>query len=204
MSKRQEKIFVLAAAAIVVVALFYFPISESYLGFLLKPFEDPDWETIPPKYIVKNSLIISLIESGGENCKLSAKGLNNIVGHQFFIQADDFSSKVNYEKNSETIELPCRVLPKDESRLHVWYVTEDSPVFSNIYKYNVSPLSEAITSVQNFEEETIDNKTMFDGDHDKNIPIENQYVNQILSQCGTDEICAIQILQELSKTETTR
>ena len=204
MSKRQEKIFVLAAAAIVIVALFYFPISESYLGFLLKPFEDPDWETIPPKYIVKNSLVISLNESDGEKCNLSAKGLSNIIAHQFFTQADDFSSKVNYEKNSETIELPCRVLPEDESRLHVWYVTEDSPNFPNIYKYNVSPLSETITSVQNFEEETIDNKTIFDEDHDKPIPIEKSYVNQIISKCGTDEICAIQLLQELSKTETTQ
>ena len=138
-----------------------------------------------------------LNESDGEKCKLSAKGLSNIIGHQFFTQADDFSSKVNYEKNSETIELPCRVLPEDESRLHVWYVTEDSPNFPNIYKYNVSPLSETITSVQNFEEETIDNKTIFDEDHDKTIPIEKSYVNQIISKCGTDEICAIQLLQEL-------
>jgi len=193
MSKRQEKIFVLAAASIVIVALFYFPISESYLGFLLKPFEEPDWETIHPKYIVKNSLVISLIESDGENCKLSAKGLNNIVGHQFFTQAEDFSNKVNFEKNSETIKLPCKVLSEDESRLHIWYVTEDSPIFSNIYKYNVSPLSETISYEQNF-----------DDTQDKTIPIENPHVNQILSQCGTDEICAIQLLQELSKTEPTQ
>ena len=96
-------------------------------------------------------------------------------------------------------------MPEEESRLHVWYVTEDSPNFPNIYKYNVSPLSDTITSRENFDErEIIDNKTMFDGDHDKNIPIENPFVSQILSQCGTDEICAIQILQELSKTETTQ
>ena len=129
MSKTYEKIFVVAAAAMVIVALFYFPLSNSYLGFLLKSFEEPEWETISPKYIVKNSLLISQIENDGEKCKLSAKRLDGIVEHQFFTQANDFTNKVNYNSNDETIELPCNILPEKESRLHVWYVTEDSPNF---------------------------------------------------------------------------
>jgi len=204
MSKTYEKIFVVVAAAMVIVALFYFPLSNSYLGFLLKSFEEPEWETISPKYIVKNSLLISQIENNGEKCKLSAKGLDGIVEHQFFTQANDFTNKVNYNSNDETIELPCNILPEKESRLHVWYVTQDSPNFPNSYKYYVSPLSETITSTQILEEEEFtDNESIFDEKSDNNTPIENPHVTQILSQCGTDQICGIQSLQELSKTETT-
>jgi len=202
-NKTQEKIFVVVVAALVVVALFYFPLSNSYLGFLIQPLMEPDWDEIHPKYIVKNSVAISLVENEGEKCKLLATELDTILAHQYFMQADDFANKVNYDQEHETIKLPCEVLPDEESRLHVWYVTQDSPDFPTIFKYYVSPLSETISPVISPDEK----KTILpeSGYHEVNvdsIATENPYVIPILAQCGADAICGIQLLQELSKTET--
>jgi len=199
-NKTQEKIFVIIVAALVIVALFYFPLSNSYLGFLIQPLLEPNWDEIHPKYIVKNSVMISLVEEEGGKCKMLATELDNILLHEYFARADDFANKVNFDQESETIKLPCEVLPDEESRLHVWYVTQDSPDFPTIFKYYVSPISETISAVDT------DEKTILpEHDHHKisvkSVETENPYVNQILDQCGADGMCGIQILQELAKTE---
>jgi len=184
MNKIKEKFFVIIVAALVVAALFYFPLSSSYLGFLIQPLMEPNWDEIHPKYIVKNSVAISLVEKEGGMCKLSASELDTILVHQYFVQADDFANNVNYDQEYETIKLPCEVLPDEESRLHVWYVTQDSPVLPTIFKYYVSPFSETISPVISPDEK----KTILpeSGDREVNvdsIATENPHVIPILAQC---------------------
>ncbi len=199
--KTLQKVFVIISGALVVVALFYFPLSNSYLGLLLNPFFETRWEEIQLKFIVKNSLVISLIEREGEKCKVSSPRLGPILDHQYFVQADNFANKVNYDPENNSIILPCNVLPEEDSRLHVWYVTEDSPDYPTRYKYYVSTLSETISDLESLDEEKIPvpESGVFD-EIVKSIPTENPYAKEILAKCGADEICAIVSLRELSNT----
>ena len=139
MNKRNEKLFALGAAVIVILmAFFYLPQSNSYFLMFFEYFEEPDWNNIPKKYVVKNSIPIQFQEKHKNDCLVSAEKFDLIVEHKYFIKGDEIASKLHYDKEQKTLTLPCDMLKGDKSILHVWYITEESPKHATKYTYFVT------------------------------------------------------------------
>ena len=115
------------------------------MGFLIQPLLEPDWDEIHPKFIVKNSVMISLVEKENGNCKTLAERFGSIVSYRFFIGGEELAKKLNFDPESETIILPCNLLHGDQSRLHIWYVIEESPNDQNKYRYFVTELNQTLS-----------------------------------------------------------
>ena len=79
MKKRDQKIFVIAMAALVIIGFFFFQSSDSLLGSLVEPYTEPNWDEVPEKHIVKNSIPITIIEENNGKCKMTAQKFNVII-----------------------------------------------------------------------------------------------------------------------------
>jgi len=142
MNKKQEKIFVLVAAAVVIIVFIFVPWSNSYFGLLLDTFTGPNWDELSPHDVVKNVIPITLIDRVDNNCKMSAKNLDPIIEHQYFVRGKEFAQAINYDAKNSSIILPCEMVGDEKSRLHVWYVIEEAPRHGGKYKYFVTLLND--------------------------------------------------------------
>jgi len=144
MNKKQEKIFVLVAAAVVIVVFAFTPWSNNYFGLLLDTFTGPNWDEVNPHDVVKNVIPITLIDKVDNNCKMSAENLDNVIEHQYFVRGKEFAQAVNYDVKNNTIVLPCEMVDDEKSRLHVWYIIEEAPRHGGTYKYFVTPWNDTV------------------------------------------------------------
>jgi len=144
MNKKQEKIFVLVAAAVVIVVFIFVPWSNSYFGLLLDTFTGPNWDELNPHDVVKNVIPITLLEKTDNNCKMSAENLDNVIEHQYFIRGKEFAQTVKFDAKNSTVVLPCEIIDGEKSRLHVWYIKEEAPRHGGTYKYFVTPWNDTI------------------------------------------------------------
>ncbi len=138
MKKKKEKIFVIVAAVLVVAVFYYNPVESNYLNPILENFRPVDWDEVKPRNIVKNSIPITLIEETGGKCKVKADTFDLIIDHQYFIRANDLVGQLNYDRDNATLMLSCDQLKGEKSRLHVWYVVEESEKHSKKYDYWIS------------------------------------------------------------------
>jgi hypothetical protein len=138
MNKKQERIFVLVAAAVVIVIFIFVPWSNSYFGLLLDTFTGPNWNELNPHDVVKNIIPITLIEKTDSNCKMSAENLDNVIEHQYFIRGKEFAQAVKFDAKNSTVVLPCETIDDEKSRLHVWYIKEEAHNHGGKYKYFVT------------------------------------------------------------------
>ncbi|MGH9998901.1 MAG: hypothetical protein ACRD90_03445 [Nitrosopumilaceae archaeon] len=144
MNKKQEKIFVLVAAAVVIAVFVFAPWQNSYFGLFVDMFREPDWNELNPHDVVKNSVPLILIEKTDGSCKMSAENLDSVIEHQYFVSGQEFAQAVKFDSKNETVVLPCEMIVGDKSRLHVWYIKEEATRFGGKYKYFVTPLNETI------------------------------------------------------------
>lgn len=145
MTKRDEKIFVIAIVGILAVALYFIPIEKTYLGLFFEPFIPANWDEILDRNIVKNVIPIVLLETITDDCKVHAPAFDLIIDHQYFKRAEDLANALNYDREKETLILPCDTLYGEQSKLHVWYVLEESPKHSKKYRYFVTPWNGTLT-----------------------------------------------------------
>src|SRR3990172_13105278 len=103
MNKKQEKIFVLVGAGVVIAVLIVAPWQNSYFGLFVNTFREPDWIEISPHDVVKNVIPITLIEKTDNNCKMSAENLNSVIEHQYFVRGQEFAQEVKYDAKNYTI-----------------------------------------------------------------------------------------------------
>ena len=139
MNKKQEKIFVLVAVAVVVAVFVFGPWKNSYFGLFVDTLREPNWNDLNPHDVVKNSVPLILIEKTGTTCKMSAENLGNVIEHQYFVHGQEFAQAVKFDTKNETVVLPCEMIDGEKSRLHVWYIIEEAPRFGGKYKYFVTP-----------------------------------------------------------------
>ena len=130
---------VIGAGTLLVYAVFFLPVSKSYFGALLESTSEPNWEEISPRYIVKNSIPITLIEKDGQNCLLDAPNLDKIITHSYFKRGEELASNLRYDAKEKSITIPCEKTFGEKSRLEIWYVTEDSPKHAKKFQYFVTP-----------------------------------------------------------------
>ena len=142
MKKKDQKIFLIAMVALVIIAFFFFQRSDSLLGSLIEPFTEPNWDEVPEKHIVKSSIPIVLLEGTGGICKMSAERFDVIIEHQYFIRGNELADKLNYENEDESIILSCNLLEGEKSRLNVWYAVEESVKHSKKYQYFITTWNE--------------------------------------------------------------
>ncbi len=142
MKKKDQKIFVIAMAALVIVTFFFFQRSDSLLGSWLEPYSEPIWDEVPDKHIVKNSIPIILLEENNGKCKMTAQKFDVIIEHPYFIRGNELAGKLNYEKVDKTLVLPCDLLEGEKSRLNVWYAVEESTKHSKKYQYFITSWNE--------------------------------------------------------------
>jgi len=142
MSKKEQKIFVIAMVGLVIFAFFYIPRSDSLFGSLIESFSEPNWEEISQRNIVKNSIPIILLEERGMNCLVKAEKFDVIVDHQYFIRGNELENKLNYDRVEETLLLSCDLLKGEKSRLNIWYATEEAEKHAMKYQYFVTPWEE--------------------------------------------------------------
>ncbi len=142
MKKKDQKIFLIAMAALVIVTFFFFQRSDSLLGSLIEPYSDPNWDEVPEKHIVKNSIPVVLLEENNGKCKMTAQKFDVIIEHPYFIRGNELAEELNYEKEDETITLSCDLVELGTSRLNVWYAVEESTKHSKKYQFFITSWNE--------------------------------------------------------------
>jgi hypothetical protein len=145
MNKKQEKIFVLVGAVVVIAVLIFAPWQNSYFGLFVDTFRESDWNKIGPHDVVKNVIPITLIEKTDHNCKMSAENLNSVIEHQYFVRGKEFAQEVKFDAKNNTVVLPCEMIDGEKSRLHVWYIKEEAPKHGGTYKYFVTTWNDTVT-----------------------------------------------------------
>ena len=143
MKKKDQKIFLIAMMALVIVTFFFFQSSDSLLGSLVEPYTEPNWDEIPEKHIVKNSIPIVLLEGTGGICKMSAQKFDVIIEHPYFIRGNELAKELKYDKENQTIILSCDLVELGTSRLNVWYAVEESSKHSKKYQYFITSWDES-------------------------------------------------------------
>ncbi len=143
MKKKDQKIFLIAMVALVLITFFFFQSSDSLLGSWLEQYSEPNWDEVPEKHIVKNSIPITILEENNGKCKVTAQKFDIIIEHSYFIRGNELAEKLNYEKGDETLVLPCDLLEDEKSRLNVWYAVEESSKHSKKYQYFITSWDES-------------------------------------------------------------
>ena len=144
MSKKQEKIFVVAIVVLIIFSFIYLQESNTLFNSFLGQFSEVDWEEVKDREIVKNSIPIELIEKINGKCMMSTQKFDLIVDHEYFIRANELELELEFDRENKTIVISCDLIEGDKSRLNVWYVIEESPTHSKKFQYFVTPWSEEI------------------------------------------------------------
>jgi len=144
MQKKEQKIFAIAMAALVIIAIIYFQRSDTLLGSWLEQFSEPNWDEVAERNIVKNSIPIVLEEQDGK-CKVSAQKFDVIIEHPYFIRGNELARELNYDIDGKTLVVPCDLLEGEKSRLNVWYALEESPKHSQKYQYFITSWNETMS-----------------------------------------------------------
>ena len=97
-----------------------------------------DFESIPERNIVKNAIVIHLIEESDDACKVKAEYFGSIIEHHYFTRSAHLAEKLMYDKKQMTLVVPCDSLYGNESTLHIWYVIPESPVYAQEYTYFIT------------------------------------------------------------------
>ena len=139
MNKKQEKIFVLAAASATVIIFVFAPWQGSYFGLLFGSIIGPNWDELSPHDIVKNDIPLTLLAKSDGSCKMFAENLGNVIDHQYFVRGMEFARDVKFDPKNSTIVIPCEISDQDKSRLHVWYIKAESAKDGGDYKYFITP-----------------------------------------------------------------
>jgi len=145
MKKKEQKIFVIVMAGLVVFAFFYLQRSDSLLGSWLEQLSEPNWDEVLERDIVKNSIPVSLLDEQEEKCKVMADRFDIIVDHPYFIRGKELARELNYDIDSKTLVLSCDLLEGEKSRLNVWYALEESPKHSKKYQYFITSWNETMS-----------------------------------------------------------
>ena len=138
MKLTSDKLLVIGVSIAIIGAFFYMPWEDSYFGLILDGITEPEWTEILPRNVVKNSIIFEIINDENGQCLSTADRLDGIVDHDYFVRSEELIKDIKYDREKQTMVLPCSQIPDDQARLHVWYVVEESQKYSTKYHYFVT------------------------------------------------------------------
>ena len=142
MSNRNQKIFVLVAAGLVIIGLFYSFSSDTIFGSFLTKFMPVDWDQINPRNIVKTSIPIVLLEKIGDKCIAKAEKFEIVTDQRDFFHSQELKNRLQYNENEKTIIVPCTGLLGEKLRFSLWFVDKDDPIHGTKYDYFITPFNE--------------------------------------------------------------
>jgi len=134
MVKKQDLVILVVGIAAVLTGYFYIDDQDSIFNKLIEPVEPVNWSEVSPREIVKNSILITLLEKNGNDCKIEAKKLDVLLSPDYFTRSQEVASELKYDVDSSTIQISCERLPANESTLHIWYVTPESNKHAEKYQ----------------------------------------------------------------------
>ena len=139
---KQEKIFVIGMAALVIFAFFYIQNPNTLLGSVIHDLSEPNWDEVLKRNIVKQTIPITLLEENLGSCTVLAERFGIIIDHNYFVRGEELAAQLNYDREKETLEIPCDLLHGEKSILKIWYATEESELHSKKFEYFVIPWKE--------------------------------------------------------------
>lgn len=116
--------------------------SESIFMQSMEPFTAPDWDKVRERDIVKNSIPIELLEETNQGCIVTATKFYQIIDHSYFVKSEQLTKELKYDRENNTLIIPCELIQDEKSRLNVWYVVTESPKHAEKYEYFVTELKE--------------------------------------------------------------
>ena len=138
MNKKEQKIFVIAMAGLVIFAFFYVPRSDSLFGSLIESFSGPNWDEVSERNIVKNSIPVIKLEEQGTKCKVKAEKFDVIINHSYFIRGNELAKELNDDQANDTLLISCNLLKGEKSRINSWYATEEAEKHAKKYQYFIT------------------------------------------------------------------
>jgi hypothetical protein len=152
MSSRNQKLFLLVAASLVIIGFFYSINSNTMFGKFFEQFAPVDWNEVKERDIVKNSVLITLLERNNDVCKAKAEKLDLILSYPEFIKANELASKLKFDHEQKTIIISCKELTDETSRLNIWFVIKEAEKHSTKYEYFITSLNSTDTKSHSIEE----------------------------------------------------
>lgn len=139
MSNKNQKIFVIVAAGLVIIGIFYSWNSDTIFGrMVLEKYVPVDWDEVHPRNIIKTSIPIFLLEEIGNECIVKAERFGIVADQQFFIHSQELKNRLQYNPNEKTIIVPCADLPEEKSRFNLWIVDEEDRRHGTKYEYFIT------------------------------------------------------------------
>ena len=144
MANRNQKIFVLIAAGLVVVGIFYSLNSDTLFGRLLATIEPVDWDEVHERNIEKTSIPIFPIEKIGGECIAKADKFALLADQRDFLHSQELKDRLQYDENEKTIIIPCVDL-EEKLRFSLWTVDKDDPIHALKYEYFITSWNQTVT-----------------------------------------------------------
>lgn len=138
----KKQIITISLAVTLIAVILGTNISDSALGGIFEQFTPPDWSEVKDRNIVKNSIPITILETQGADCLVSAKNFNYIIEHNYFKRSQDLANELQYDKENETIIVSCDRIPNDTSKLDVWYATDEAIHHAEKYEYFITSIND--------------------------------------------------------------
>lgn len=133
---QQPKIIFFVLIVAVALAFAFIPWSNySLLGKLLEPIMPADWENVSNRNIVENTVLLSLVEEKSDGCLVYSDRLSTMFDHEYFIASSEMQKQLQYNKDAQTLIVPCENMQDEQLRLHLRYITQEAPKDGTKYEY---------------------------------------------------------------------
>lgn len=133
---KEAKLIFIGLAAALVLALVFVPwYNYSILGKVVEPFVPADWDNISEKDIVRNTVLLSLVEESGGGCLMHSEKLVGMFDHPYFIRSMEMQKALQYDEEAQTIVTSCENMQDEQLRVHLRYVKQDAPKDSTKFEY---------------------------------------------------------------------
>jgi len=142
--KKKDIVILIVSITIAGIILTSISSNNTILGTILESVQEPEWEKLPPRNIVKNTIPITLLERNNE-CLVTAIRLNIILEQVEFTNRDALASELNYDDKEQTIKIRCEELVGETSNLHIWFIIPDSPKYAGKFTYFVTDVDTGVT-----------------------------------------------------------
>ena len=141
--KKKDIVILIVSITIAGIILTNVSSNNTFLGTILESVQEPEWEELPPRNIVKHTIPITLLERNNE-CLVTAIRLNIILEQAEFTNRDALASELNYDDKEQTIKIRCEELVGETSNLHIWFIIPDSPKYADRFTYFVTDVSTGV------------------------------------------------------------
>jgi len=136
---QKSKIIFFGLIIVIVLALAFFPWQNySILGKALEPLLPADWENISKKDIIKNTVLLSLVEEKNDKCLVYSDKLTGMFDHAYFVRSSEMQEQLQYNEDNQTLLVPCENMLDDKIRLHLRYIQQDAPKDGTKFEYSFS------------------------------------------------------------------